>query len=200
MPQDCCSQHTKQTDSLKMRGLALRNLGALSLAPPIETILSTGLSGIIGSSMLLSFIMYCIAQDFADKRLFTAGLTTGLSLILSASLMLTSATTLLCLATGLVICASLLFTEYTPTSGLSLSMPSTEKIILLLSLLNSILTAGSMLFPWRKHVCLLLHEPLIILGTYYLSTWFKQSMQSDDIVHSGLTVEGNARMMKVESP
>ncbi len=204
MASSCCAKRKIKSDSLFTRSFVSILLGGLLLFPPMEHILSVGLMGQIFFIGVSFFMMYSLNQDFSEKREYCLGmlLAVGLALatpflnnILTIQIFLTASIALSVLFLfisddvwdQLHASISSFFTKNIPSTSKVKNIfefPSVEKIILFFVVLNWGISCAAVAIPHQMIYSFVLHDPLLILGIFNLSSWVKQSMQTRVLTHN----------------
>lgn len=198
MPKFCCehSEHEYNTHAMLTRSIGLILLGTLDLIPGLETLMTNTIVLAVYFISALWLSTQTIIYDMNIDKVTAAGsaFTLACSLCLATmtpTLSSIAACTLLLVLTILQLCTNKptskrfqsLWQSNTTTNTRNknhpyLNYPSTKHIILLWSVLLCEISIAHVLHPFGHIFSNMLPDALLLLGSYNISTWIKQRMQS----------------------
>ncbi len=207
MAEACCNQHKinhKQHNNLLIRTILLVVIGVLTLIPFVETLLATGVMGLVGFGVISVVIGYSLYKDFSDYQYFNLGMLAVISVGIAIPFVSSFAVQAMLLSFSLLIGSILLFVNdqmwaywFKNKDGSVerpkqiLVIPSVNKAILFLSNLSWVISLGSYFRVARGIYHFVIHDVLLTLGVHNFGTWVKQSMHSHTLEHNhhGINVQ-----------
>lgn len=194
---NCCGGggiDSKQKNTFSWFGRALLMLGVIASIPAVENIVAVGITGYSFFALGSFFIFGTIFQNFTKSLYFAFGITLALGVTLFVPLFATTILTNTLIAMAISFAIFLLFISNDFWQDITLwlegkniasnsseerknyfVLPSIDKVILLLSLLNWQLTLGHLLLPAVAIYPYVLQDALLVLGIFNIQVAQRRS-------------------------
>lgn len=191
----CCHSHHHIDDQVLYRAILFLVIGVLLFIPYFEFWMVSSLSGRFILLLMATTSAYTIYHDFAELRWYSIGITLTLSLALVSPLVTTYSYFLISLS--ILFSMVLLLSgnnsneqqKQSPIMAKAASFaPSSGKTILLFIALNWLTSLASMT-PFGAGIFhFALHDSMIILGVYQLSSWIRSKYTTIPSSNDGKTL------------